>query len=987
LIGQTVAHYRITARLGEGGMGVVYEAEDLRLPRHVALKFLPAGQLDNHAARERFEREARAASVLSHPHICVLHDVAEHEGQPFLVMERLHGETLRERLQAGPLPVADILKIGGQVADALDAAHGAGIVHRDIKPANIFLTDRGDAKVLDFGVARLRPVGTDAPSEVPTLEKLTTPGTAVGTVAYMSPEQVLGRPVDVRSDLFSLGVVLYEMATGAMPFAGDSMGAVFDAILHKAPTSPVRLNPRMPVELERIVNRCLEKDAAKRWGSAAELRDALARCLDDVQHTRGARAVVRRWARRPWAWVAAGLVVAALAVGAVAYARHRAGLRWTREQALPQIRQLVEGGPDNYLAAYRLAEQAERDLPHDSALQDLLSQVSMRCSILTDPAGATVWAKPYLERDRPWQRLGETPIREVRLPLTTMRWMMEKPGFVPILRAGSPGKYDSESGTIVPETYSLKLVPEGSQPSDMVRVEGTDEVPEFLVDRFEVTNRQFKAFVDGGGYRERRYWKHELTRDGRTLSWTEVMRAFVDRTGRPGPATWEAGAFPEGKGDFPVGGVSWYEAAAFAEFTGKSLPTLDHWWAAAGRPRGAGELIALSNFRGEGPVAVGSTDAVTRFGAADMAGNVREWCWNPSAQGRCLRGGAWNDQTYMLGNITQAPAFDRSETNGFRCVLYLEGKTPPEKLLAPYGSDAVRDFAKEKPVSDEVFAVYRRLFDYDARDLQARVEARDESRPDWIRERVSFTAAYGDERVIAQLYLPRTARPPYQTVVYFPGSDVIRAGPSDEVEQRFFFKLLLSHLLKAGRAVLYPVYKGTHERNDGKPDYYGALHLSGDPTQEYADYQVKVVRDVRRSLDYLASRSDIDSRRVAYYGFSWGGSIAPIVLAVENRIATAVVVLGGLPPWARPRPEVDLPNYAPGVKLPVLMLNGRYDLVFPLESSARPLFERLGTPPRDKVLRVYESDHSIPRSELIRESLAWLDRYLGPVEPAAAATP
>jgi dienelactone hydrolase len=340
----------------------------------------------------------------------------------------------------------------------------------------------------------------------------------------------------------------------------------------------------------------------------------------------------------------------------------------------------------------------------------------------------------------------------------------------------------------------------------------------------------------------------------------------------------------------------------------------------------------------------------------------------------------------MFGNITQALAFDRSETNGFRCVRYLEGKTPPEKLYAPYRSDAVRDFTKEKPVTDEVFAVYRRLFDYDARDLQARLEARDETSPDWIRERVSFTAAYGDERVIAQLYLPRTARPPYQTVVYFPGSSAIRAGPSDQVERMYFFKLLLSHFPKAGRAVVYPVYKGTHERNGGKPDYYSELHVSGDPTQEYADYQVKLVGDVRRSLDYLASRPDIDSRKVAYQGFSWGGRIAPMVLAVENRFAAAIVVLAGFD-VERPRPEVYLPNYAPRVRLPVLMLSGRYDLRFPLESSARPLYERLGTPPGDKVLRVYESDHSVPRSELIRESLAWLDKYLGPVEPAAAATP
>jgi formylglycine-generating enzyme required for sulfatase activity/dienelactone hydrolase len=988
MIGRTVAHYRITAPLGEGGMGVVYEAEDLRLPRRVALKFLPASHLEDHAARERFEREARAASVLSHPHICVLHDVAEHEGQPFLVMERLQGMSLRDRLQKGPLPVTEILRIGAQVADALDAAHGAGIVHRDVKPANIFLTDRGDAKVLDFGVARLRPVGgAEAASEVPTLEKLTTPGTAVGTVAYMSPEQVLGRPADARSDLFSLGVVLYEMATGARPFPGESMGAVFDAILHKAPTSPVRLNPKAPPELERIVNRCLEKDAGKRWTSAAELRDALTRCLDDLQHTGSVRAVARRWAHSRWAWAAAALVVAAVATGAVAYARHRAGVRWAREEALPKIRALVETGWDGNLEAYRLAERAERFIPGDPALQGLLRQVSVTTTFLTEPPGATVWVKPYLESDAPWQRLGETPVRDVRVPLALLRYRVEKAGFVPVLRAGYLTEGDSKTGLVVSLTHSFKLAPEGSQPADMVRVDGTDEVPAFLVDRFEVTNRQFKVFVDAGGYRDRRYWKHEFRRDGRVLSWTEGMQALVDRTGRPGPAAWEAGDFPEGKGDFPVGGVSWYEAAAFAEFAGKSLPTLKHWWAAAGRPRGAGDLIALSNFRGEGPVAVGSTDAITSFGVVDMAGNVREWCWNPSAQGRCLRGGAWTDQTYMFGSVTQAPAFDRSETNGFRCVLHSKGKTPPDKLFAPYRSDAVRDYTKERPISDEIFAVYRRLFDYDARDLQARVEVRDESRPDWIRERVSFTAAYGDERVVAQMYLPRTGRPPYQVVVYFPGSDATEAESSDKVMDRISFRYLIAHLLSAGRAVLYPVYKGTHERNDGKPEYFSQLHDSGAPTHEYTDYQVKIVKDVRRSLDYLQTRPDVAHDKVAFYGWSWGGLVAPMALAVESRFAAAVLASGGLYASERPQPEAEPSNYAPRVRLPVLMLNGRYDLAVPFESASRPLYQLLGTRPPDKVQKVYESDHGIPRTELIRESLAWLDKYLGPVESVAAAKP
>jgi cephalosporin-C deacetylase-like acetyl esterase len=427
-----------------------------------------------------------------------------------------------------------------------------------------------------------------------------------------------------------------------------------------------------------------------------------------------------------------------------------------------------------------------------------------------------------------------------------------------------------------------------------------------------------------------------------------------------------------------VGGVSWYEAAAYAEFAGKTLPTIDHWKAAAAIQLGAYQpLAALSNFGGNGPVAVGSTSAISGYGAFDMAGNVREWCSNASGHGRCLRGGAWNDQTYMYGNVSEAPTLDRSETNGFRCAVYLDGHTPSAEMLAPYRSDTVRDFAKEKPVSDEVFAVYRRLLDYDARDLQARVEARDDTHLDWIRERVSFTAVYGEERVTAQVYLPRTSRPPFQVVVFFPGSDATVAESSDKAMDRLPVRYMVSHFISAGRALVYPVYKGTHERNDGKPDYYEKLHLSCDSTREYADYQKMIVQDARRSLDYVESRADLDPKRVAFFGWSWGGVVAPMVLGVEDRFAAAVLASGTLPSWGRPRGEADPLNYAPRVRIPVLMLNGRYDLE--TEATAHALYEMLGTPQSRKVLKVYESGHAIPRTEMIRESLAWLDRYLGPV--------
>jgi dienelactone hydrolase len=330
----------------------------------------------------------------------------------------------------------------------------------------------------------------------------------------------------------------------------------------------------------------------------------------------------------------------------------------------------------------------------------------------------------------------------------------------------------------------------------------------------------------------------------------------------------------------------------------------------------------------------------------------------------------------MFLSVTQAPPFDRSSRNGFRCVRYLEPAEIPASAFEPLRLGERRDFYKEKPVPDGIFQVYKEQFSYDPHDLNATVEMRDESGP-YIKEKVFFDASYANERMIAWLYLPKSGTPPYQTVIFFPGSDATWYDSGEYIEDSPYGDSA-NFIVANGRAVLYPIYKGTYERKKGFAD--SANITTGNESHRYLEFLIQVVKDFRRSIDYLESRKDIDGKRLAYMGTSWGGRMAPIILAVEGRLKAGIAIKGGIKDDRKTRPEAEQINYVTRVKVPILMLNGKYDNLFPYETTIQPMFDLLGTAKEDKRLILFETDHFIPRNELIKHTLAWLDKYLGPVK-------
>lgn len=1004
--------FLIERRLGCGGMGVVYQAHQLSLNRRVALKVLPSGLIGNTSAIERFHREARAAAKLRHPNIVTIHAEGIEQGVCYFAMEMIDGQSLDEIIgelrslrntaeecrdtDSGQIGTSScilqdcgspreyfdtVARLAAEVADALAYAHNEGIIHRDVKPSNLILSSNGRLVLLDFGIARICQE-----------QDMTVTGSFVGTPRYMSPEQIRSdtQGPDQRSDVYALGVTLYELLTLQPLFDGQNREQVISQILNKEPVRPRQIDRHIPVDLETICCKAIEKEPQRRYDTAADLAEDLRRYVNGrVIRARPPGAtdrLVKLIRRRKIAAVLAVCLLVATGF-AVTIAWEHYSTRWAQQDAMAEIDRLIQ--EDAYFEAFTIAEKAARYIPDDPLLANRWPLFSREYSISTQPAGAKVFIKDYFASDSSWRYIGTTPLKRARIPFGTNRWKVEKGGFVSVetVQSNDLPTLHTEPADLKPSHMSFILHEVRRYPAHMVWIPPSDldqnllfhetkripSAPAFLIDKYEVTNRQFREFVDRGGYENPDLWEHPFIRDGAVIPWSQGVEQFRDQTDRLGPATWRNGKYPSREADFPVRGVSWYEAAAYARFSDKHLPTIFHWTLAAQADDNPSRITRLSNFS-DIAAPVGRYEGMGRFGLYDAAGNVREWCFNAIAgneEFRCNLGGAIGEHDYMFVNGTVRSAWDRDPANGFRCVKYLGGKDAvPVAAFAPVERKS-RDLSGFTPVSDEVFRSYLHTwYDYDPIELDAKIESVDEEPRGCRRERITFDAAYPNERVIAYLHLPEAGKPPYQVVIWYPGGGA-RTSPWDETA--YTNELLC--LIQSGRAVVVPFYKGTYERRLERDVY---------PPEGIQSRNLYIQRsqDLRRTIDYLETRNDIDMGKIAYVGLSWGGQMGSVMIATEPRIKTGIFLLGGICACKR-HPASDPANFAPRVTIPMLMLNTREDSMFPYETAQRPLFQLLGTPASAKRHVLFPGGNSVPREyrrQYHREIVEWLDRHLGPVQ-------
>lgn len=1022
-IESVIGPYKILQEIGEGGMGVVYMAEQTKpVKRRIALKIIKPG-MDSAQVVARFEAERQALAMMDHPNIAKVLDAgATESGRPYFVMELVKGIPITQYCDENRLNTKQRLELFSLVCRGVQHAHQKGIIHRDLKPTNVLVAEydhKPVPKIIDFGVAK-------ATSQELTEKTLFTQfGQIVGTLDYMSPEQAKFNQLDIdtRSDIYSLGVLLYALLTGSTPIEGERLRtSALDEVLRiireeDAPRPSTRLSssdtlpaiaanrnsdPRVLTgqlreDLDWIVMKALAKERNERYQTAEAFAADIDRHLDDrpIEARRPSMlGRTRRFVRRHRTTVAIATmavctILLAASLGAVAYlgtlkqAKQEAALaetradaerarleterkRVAREVSLPQVKSLVD--ERRVFQAFQIAGQLRDLLAGDPEFEQVWQRLSVTVTLDVKPDGTTVWYRDARSVDDDWTVLGLSPLIDVELPKCDLRFRYTKEGHLAReFQRKFPEflSWDGSAGSLMMDDGNddgMVLVTASAASWNGIGM----DIDAFRIDQYEVSNREFQQFVDSGGYENPDYWSDvEFVRDGELLSWEQAMEVFVDATGLSGPATWRDGRFSSGQDDYPVGGVSWYEAVAYAKFREKSLPTVHHWrWAANSDQSGI--VTALSNFSDRGPTRRGTHAGIGRFEVYDMAGNVKEWCWNEDHQGRrSLRGGAWSDSEYRFTDSDAASPWDRKPTNGFRCVRYLadDSPTPASLKVLPNPARILVDLPRES------FESLRAWYQYDHLPLNAVQLPTDEASlsGDFRHELIRIDAAYVDGQLDIHLFLPQAKQERYETVVWVSGSGQWNSGGEFKPGVYSDWKYI-AELPKSGRIVCHPIYKGTFQR-------WGGRNLDEQfeesPLKARDDF-VAVTKEVSRAVDYLLTRPDVDANRLVYFGQSLGSARGPATLATEPRFNAAVLLAGGYHHAFHEYPEIDPYQFTPHVKTPVLMINGAGDNIMEYESSQIPFYEDLGSKTKKHVR--LSAGHNPPADDVHREMTTWLDQ-------------
>lgn len=1006
MVGQIILHYRILEELGRGGMGIVYKAEDTKLKREVAIKFLPHSFNVSEKDKEKLKAEAQIAAGLNHPNIATVYAIEEFGDDTFIVMEYVKGKELKDLFKApsgSKIKLSEIIDYAIQITEGINAAHKKGIIHRDIKSSNIMLSDDGRIRVMDFGLAHIN-------GDPNTTKKGSTPG----TTAYMSPEQLRGEEVDFRSDIWSLGIVLFEMLTGQTPFQGNFDQAIIYSILHEKPKSLRKINPEITDELEQIVLSCLEKDPKKRIQSAEKLLTKLKEIKSqDISSSSYKFSPSRLKISK------AGLVVSTIIAAVIVLLTVFLPLKKIfNDENLPEIRERLQQlvNEEKYYEASLLAEENKSVLENDSVFKQLSLIIFDTLSVSSEPQGAKVYLLRYnpekIDSVNKGELIGETPLKDFQIVRGDYLITLEKEAepvknteneltfpfgrveYVPVKRVASSYPIMKEFPVVVHGiNINVELIEKDKLSENMVFVPGGNhklmsssvhqEKPvtlnDFFIDKYEVSNAEYKKFISAGGYLRKDFWKHKFIKQGKEITWQEAMKIFVDRTNHNGPRSWVNQNYSAGKDKYPVTDISWYEAAAYAEFLGKSLPTVYQWEKAArngvpnyhstSMPWGLiyplDDISGRTNFNSNGTVPVDKYDfGISYYECYNTAGNVEEWCLNKSTDGFVYADGSYEDSNYVFGTFKSLDGFYSSASLGFRCVKNIGGINSDQGgiqiNLNPY-------IPKYQSVSDSKFESIRKLYEYEKHPLNPKIILSEENEY-WTKQKISFDSPFGD-RISGYLFLPKNAAQPYQCIIWNPHSGVYRYGYSAD----WAAEKLFTENIKYGRALFVIIPKGTPERKweygDEKTDKLSKL---------FRDRVIRWVVEQRIVLDYLNLRSDIDGSKIAYITTAndYDGFIVP---GVENRFKCNIIIANGIYEEDQKKlpAEINPVNFLSRYIAPTYLMHGKYDEAVYFSSSVLPAYNLI---PEPKKLEALNTTHVPPLAMRVPLINSWLNESMGQVK-------